>query len=241
MTAEADERRQSLTPQMARAVTRRMIQILAYATIWYAVLFFCAGTLAYRGGWVHLGLYFLTTGLAAFLTLRHNPEVAAARAKVHAGAKRYDKFLMLLYTALLFVLPVVAGLDAVRYHWSAMSPALLWPGVVLYLLGAVPVTWAIVVNPFLETLVRIQSERGHHVVAKGPYRAVRHPMYAGILITMLGIPLVLGSWWTYTVVAAVVIIFVCRTALEDRTLRDELPGYQDYTRQTRYRLLPGLW
>jgi protein-S-isoprenylcysteine O-methyltransferase Ste14 len=101
--------------------------------------------------------------------------------------------------------------------------------------------WAMAVNPFLSTIVRIQDDRGHFVVTSGPYRYVRHPMYAMILLMWPGIALELGSWWALIPAVVIAIVFVIRTTLEDRTLQAELPGYAAYGQQTRYRLLPGVW
>ncbi len=97
------------------------------------------------------------------------------------------------------------------------------------------------VNAFLVTTVRIQEERGHRVVTNGPYRFLRHPTYVGAILFTWGGPLLLGSWWALIPGTIAVIAFVVRTYLEDRTLQAELPGYQEYTQQVRYRLLPGVW
>jgi len=96
-------------------------------------------------------------------------------------------------------------------------------------------------NAFLSTVVRIQAERGHYVVTTGPYAYVRHPMYAGMVLTFWGVPLLLGSWWALLPGSLNALLFVIRTALEDRTLQAELPGYADYVRKVRRRLVPGVW
>ena len=101
--------------------------------------------------------------------------------------------------------------------------------------------WAMIVNPFFAATVRIQAERGHYPVAKGPYRVVRHPGYLAGIIYTLGVPLVLGSRWAFVVSVWTVVVFVIRTYMEDDTLQRELPGYTTYIRQVRYRLLPGIW
>jgi protein-S-isoprenylcysteine O-methyltransferase Ste14 len=155
--------------------------------------------------------------------------------------RRLLQIVVFLAVWMALLLAVVAGLDAVRFRWSAMPPAMLWPGLALYAAGAVPVVWAMAANPFLERMVRIQQDRDHRVVSSGPYRFVRHPMYVGILLQAAALPLMLGSWWTFAPAAATWVLFAVRTALEDRTLRNELDGYEDYTRQTRYRLVPGVW
>jgi protein-S-isoprenylcysteine O-methyltransferase Ste14 len=101
--------------------------------------------------------------------------------------------------------------------------------------------WAVSANRFFSAVVRIQRDRGHRVVDTGPYRLVRHPGYLGSMIHMPGAALALGSMWALPLVAAVAAVMVARTALEDRTLRAELGGYEEYSRRVRFRLMPGLW
>ncbi len=97
------------------------------------------------------------------------------------------------------------------------------------------------VNPFFEKTVRIQTERGHHVIDSGPYRYVRHPGYVGLFGWSLSAPLLLGSWWAFIPATLSVFALVIRTALEDQTLRDELAGYEEYVSRVHYRLIPGIW
>lgn len=241
MARETAAGMQAQTPGIARPILKRMIQMLGYTIVWAAVLFASAGRLDWGRGWTYLAVYLFCLTISAVLVLRTNPEVAAARAKLHADAKGFDKVFAKLYMLLLFVVPVVAGFDAVRFGWSSMAFQTVYPGVILNLLAAVPIAWAMTTNPFLETLVRIQVDRGHRAVTTGPYRWVRHPMYVGCIFENIATPLILGSWWTYAPVAAISVLFVWRTALEDRTLRQELPGYEEYAQRTRYRLLPGVW
>jgi protein-S-isoprenylcysteine O-methyltransferase Ste14 len=103
------------------------------------------------------------------------------------------------------------------------------------------VTWAMVTNRFFSSIVRIQRDRGHIVCDGGPYRWVRHPGYAGGALAALATPLALGSWWAFVPAVLTILLTAWRTALEDRTLQQELPGYAAYTQRTRYRLLPGVW
>lgn len=102
-------------------------------------------------------------------------------------------------------------------------------------------SWAPIENRFFSGTVRIQTERGHHVVSTGPYRFVRHPGYAGGLLGFLFIPLLLDSLWSFIPAVLLGIVMVVRTALEDKTLQEELPGYREYAQKTRYRLFPGVW
>ena len=101
--------------------------------------------------------------------------------------------------------------------------------------------WAMIVNAYFSTVVRIQRERGHTVCRTGPYRFVRHPGYVGFMLQSLGIPLLLGSWWALLPGFAAIAVMIIRTAFEDRMLQAELPGYQEYVRDVHYRLLPGIW
>ena len=103
-------------------------------------------------------------------------------------------------------------------------------------------TWAMATNRSFETTVRIQEDRGQRVIDSGPYQYVRHPGYTGVIIAFyFGIPMALGSLVAFLVGLLGLAVMVIRTALEDRTLQQELPGYREFTQRTRYRLLPGLW
>ncbi len=220
---------------------KRTIQVVGFTALWGAVLFLAAGTPDWLRAWLWLGASVTMFAINGVVLARVNPEVIAARSKIPKGTKGFDKVFAAAYTLLLFVLAVVAGLDAARHHWTGMGPWSAVVGVVLLLLADVPIAWSMAVNPFLETTVRIQAERGHRAVNVGPYRYVRHPMYVGCILQNLVLPLVLGSVWTFVPAGVIAILFVVRTALEDATLRRELPGYLEFARQTRYRLMPGLW
>ena len=111
----------------------------------------------------------------------------------------------------------------------------------MILLGYAFSSWALVENRFFSGTARIQSERGQHVVSAGPYRIVRHPGYAGALLAYPFIPFLFDSVWTFIPALLLVVVIVVRTALEDRMLQAELPGYREFAARTRYRLLPGVW
>ena len=167
----------------------------------------------------------LTFGVWA---MRKNPDVVNERGKVAANTKSWDKVLMTLYTIVLFGVFIVAGLDAGCFGWSVIPIALQVVGFVGLGSATALTYWAMATNTFLSTVVRIQDDRGHYVITTGPYRYVRHPMYSALLIMWPGIALALGSWWALIPAAVIDIIFVLRTALEDRTLQAELPGYAEY-------------
>jgi protein-S-isoprenylcysteine O-methyltransferase Ste14 len=140
-----------------------------------------------------------------------------------------------------FPLVIAAGLDH-RYGWSPAFP--LWLNIIGFILIAVGYAfgvWAFIENRFFSSVVRIQTERGHVVCDTGPYRIVRHPGYAGNILPLLGIVLALGSVWTVIPAVVALVIAIVRTALEDRTLQEELPGYREYAHRVRYRLFPGIY
>ena len=143
--------------------------------------------------------------------------------------------------SLSFPMVMVAGLDH-RYGWSSVFP--LWlsvAGFIIITLGYAFASWALAENRFFFSVVCIQVDRGHVVCDSGPYRIVRHPGYAGNIPPLLGIVLAFGSVWTLVPAAVALIITVIRTVLEDQTLQEELPGYREYARRVRYRLIPGIY
>jgi protein-S-isoprenylcysteine O-methyltransferase Ste14 len=216
-------------------------RFLLFLAVLAAVLFLAAGRLDWGRGWALVVLFVLMVAVNAPLVLHCNPELLRERFKRRTDTKRFDRVFGLVHTAAVLALLVVGGLDGGRYGWTGTSPALAWVGVGLFALGDGPLLWALCTNPYLEATVRIQRDRGQRVITTGPYRFVRHPMYVGGILLIASWPLVLGSLWAFVPVAVDVAALAVRTALEDRTLQRELPGYAEYARRTRFRLVPGLW
>lgn len=206
-----------------------------------AMLFAAAGRLDWTRGWAAAGVVLVVMTVQNVIVRRRNPALMAERMKKPVFAEGFDKIFYAVLMLSLLASFVIPGLDAVRFRWSNVPFCWTYVGIMIYVLGDIPVIAAMSVNPFLILTVRIQEERGHTVVTSGAYRYVRHPMYVGILIMSLGWPLMLGSLWTYAAVPVLILAFVIRTALEDRTLRRSLPGYEEYCAQTRYRLIPRIW
>ncbi len=215
---------------------------LAVATAAYgAVLFACAGTIAWPAAWLYLAV--MTAVFAGYMAvITRHADLIQERRKPPADAKRWDKPLVAVIGSVgPAALLLVCGFDR-RLGWShPMAPAWNAGGLLLVVLGGSLTNWAVASNRFFSAVVRIQRDRGHHVVDAGPYRLVRHPGYLGSLIYMPGVALALGSWWALAVVAAISAVLVLRAALEDRTLCAELEGYPEYAGRVRYRLLPGVW
>jgi protein-S-isoprenylcysteine O-methyltransferase Ste14 len=184
----------------------------------------------------------MSMNLCTRLVLRKAPEVALERAKPGHGAKGWDKALLAFGLLLNLVTLVVAGLDSGRFHWVPQL-ARGWSivGIVLTTVGTGIFLWAMKENRFFSAVVRIQTERGHSVCTTGPYAVVRHPGYAGMIIGTLGLPCLFTSAWSAIIASLSVVLLVVRTRLEDATLEQELAGYGDYQRATRFRLIPGVW
>lgn len=222
-------------------ILRRILQLVILVIIQAALLFLSAWSLAWFEGWLYVSLYFLCLVAASVIMLPGHAEVVAERSKGAVGGKTWDIWLTRLMVIPTFGLLVIAGLDQ-RFGWQPdfnFFSQLI--GVGLFLLGYVVVVWAMISNKFFSSVVRIQTERGHRAVTGGPYRFIRHPGYAGMLVSALGSVLLLRSTWALLPYALYLVTVIIRTALEDKTLRAELTGYDEYARQTRYRLLPGIW
>ena len=208
------------------------------------VLLVCGGDFGWWQAWVY-SLLIVAAGIGGRIWAeRRHPGLTAERQNIEKiqSAKAWDKVLApLMALSVSFPLVIVAGLDH-RHGWSPVFPPwLIVLGFILITLGYAFATWALIENRFFSGVVRIQADRGHVVCDSGPYRIVRHPGYAGNMLALPGMVLALSSTWTLIPAAVALIIAVIRTVLEDQTLKDELPGYRDYARRVRYRLIPGIY
>ncbi len=208
------------------------------------VLLVCGGDFGWWQAWGYSLLIVAAGPGGRIWAERRHPGLLAERQNMEKvqSAKVWDKVLApLMALSVSFPLVIVAGLDH-RFGWSPEFPLwLIVLGFLLISLGYAFATWALIENRFFSSVVRIQADRGHVVCDSGPYRIVRHPGYAGIMLALPGMVLALGSIWTLIPVVVALIIAAIRTVLEDQTLQDELPGYRDYARRVRYRLIPGIY
>ena len=222
----------------ARVILRAAIMLFLPAVI----LFAAAGRLDWGMGWAYVIVATALAILSRLIVFRINPDLIAERA--HAlekeDTKSWDKTLVPLAAVYgPMVMLLVAGLDE-RNSWSPeISPGIQAAALAVVTAGYLVSVWAMAVNRFYSATVRIQKDRGHTVVSSGPYRFVRHPSYAAGIVADFAIPVALGSLWALVVSAVIAVLLVVRTALEDRTLHEELAGYKDYAARVRYRLLPG--
>ena len=224
-----------------RALRKRIVGVLAVILIMDLLLFLPAGRLDWPAAWILSLLYgVLLLAYAVWGTLKA-PDLLEERSQVADNVKAWDKVIMAIYTVLLLATLVLAGLDVGRVRWSQMAVGWQVVGLVGVILSGGLVFWTILTNAYLGRMVRIQEDRGHHVVTGGPYHYVRHPMYVGIILLFPCMALFLGSWWALVPASLIGMLMVLRTALEDRTLQAELPGYAEYAQRVLYRLLPGVW
>jgi protein-S-isoprenylcysteine O-methyltransferase Ste14 len=218
-----------------------LIKQIFGAFIFFTIIFISAGRLIY---WQ--GLIYVIIGLIMFVlnytALRIGPELLLERSRPGEGTKKWDKIILGLSFLVTISMYITAGLDSGRYHWS---PDFHWSiclvGIILTIIGQLLFLIAQKQNRFFSSTVRIQTNRGHIVCDTGLYKFVRHPAYMGSIIQSLGFPLLFGSLWSIIPISLSVILLITRTYLEDRTLKNELNGYLEYSGKTKYKILPYVW
>lgn len=231
--------------EIIRAVGwKAWLRFAAFLLLLPMVLFIAAGRLNWVWGWVYVCIAISFTFISRIIVIRTNPDLIAERAQSldREDVKGWDR-LILFFLLLIgpLAMMIVAGLDE-RFGWSPQIPiALRLVALAIMVLGYIVSTWAMAVNRYYSAVVRIQKDRGQTVVTDGPYRFVRHPSYATGIVSYLMTPIMLGSLWALIPCSLVALVTIIRTALEDKTLLEELDGYKEYAAQVRYRLLPGIW
>ncbi len=224
-------------------IRRVVVQTTLTIVVMGAILFVAAGHWRWPQAWAWLAVLVLSSFAISFWLLVHDPKLLESRMSLpwHRDQMRWDRFFMLAVAVAFVGWLALMGLDGGRFGWSEVPLAAEVMGGVLTVLG-MAVTWQIFrFNSFAAPQVRVQVERAHRVVSEGPYRIVRHPMYAGAIFWLVGTPLLLGSWWGLAVVPLMIVGLAFRAVGEERMLRRELAGYDEYARRVRWRLVPGIW
>lgn len=231
------------TNQPARFIVWMQV-VFAVLILPGAALFLSGWSLDWPIAWLYLSCSLVFFAASRIAVACIHPDTLRERSKMlgHANTKSWDRVLSpLAALAIPLLILVVAGFDR-RLRWSPPLPLWVqWTGFGVYVACYGIGSWALAVNRFFSGVVRIQSDRGHTVVANGPYSVVRHPGYSSSAVGLLSLPLFLDAPWAFLPAVVAAALFVVRTALEDRTLRAELDGYDEYALRTRYRLLPGIW
>ncbi|MCG8571714.1 MAG: isoprenylcysteine carboxylmethyltransferase family protein [Spirochaetes bacterium] len=228
--------------QFSKKGLRGILRSLILFGFIFGVCLLIAGRLDYYHAWLMFGLYLSLQIMYVLVLLKTNPELINERGSfIQENTKKFDKIFYALWIPLRFVIFIVAALDAGRFSWSHMPVYIVAGGAIITILMSILGIWAMSVNRFFATTVKIQNDRGHEVCDFGPYRFVRHPGYVAMFFSAITLPVIMGSWWAMIPGGITGILVIIRTALEDQTLRRELKGYEEFTSKTRYRLIPLLW
>ena len=203
-------------------------------------VFLPAGTFDYWQGWVFSGVFTLCSLIVTAYLAITDPKLlerrldAGPRAEKEPTQKVIMAFAMICFAALV----IVSALDH-RFGWSDVPTSVVLAGNLLIVLSFAAVTRVMRENTFSASTIQIAED--HKVISTGPYAHVRHPMYSGALLMLIGFPLALGSWWGLLLLIPTIGGIVWRLLDEEQFLKKNLPGYTDYTQKVRYRLLPGIW
>ena len=216
------------------------LTVAAIVIVFAGVVFTNAVQLGWTLGWIYVGIVAATFAINLVCLRLWNPELIRRRMRVSKFSKTWDKVWAVMFGLAVIAIYVAAVMEARDRISSAPGTAWLL-GLAIFVPGWTLAIWSMVVNPFFEKTVRIQSDQGHRVIDTGPYAYIRHPGYVGFSGWMLSTPLLLASNWAFVPALITVVLLVIRTALEDRTLHEELPGYPAYASRVRFRLIPGIW
>ncbi len=235
---------------MGRVVTKRgpllarmVVQTLLSLMVMGAILFIAAGDWRWPQAWIFLVEIGVSSFAVSAWLLRHDPALLASRLgpPLQRDQKQWDRIFMVTLLVAFVAWMALIGLDARRFRWSTVPVWGQVAGAALVALCMILCWQVFRFNTFAAPQVKMQSERAQRVITEGPYRVVRHPMYAGGSMMFIGAPLLLGSWWGLLAASILIVIISARIVGEERMLRHELLGYDDYAKQVRYRLVPGLW
>lgn len=221
--------------------TNYLIKHVTGTLVFFSILFISAGRINYWQGLVYL-MIGLVMVVLNYTVLRIDAELLNERSKPGEGTKNWDKAILGLSFLMTISMYVTAGLDSGRYHWSPdFHWSLYLAGIILTSSGQLLFLVAQKQNKFFSSTVRIQMNREHVVCETGLYSIVRHPAYLGSVIQALGFPILFGSLWSIIPIGLLIILFITRTYLEDKTLKSELKGYTEYAAKTSYKLIPYIW
>lgn len=231
---------QLITPNTA--FIRMVVSVLAGTLLTAALILISAGQFDWPLAWLFVLAWSLFKLAFAILLRLRNPELIVEYATRHENTQPYDRWILPVYFVLAFGTIGIAGLDGGRFRWSGEIPTILVIiAYIIYLLGNFLAAWAVDANAFFSAESRLQTDRQQTVTRTGPYRFVRHPGYLAAIILWPFTGSMLGSWWAVLPGVLAALAMFIRTVYEDRMLQAELPGYQEYSQQVRYRLFPGIW
>jgi protein-S-isoprenylcysteine O-methyltransferase Ste14 len=221
-----------------RSIVREFVLII----IGILILFGSAGTLAWMRGWIYICLMLLYQIFYISILLIINPQLLNERGKFSwKETKRYDKYFGIFYSIFGFSMLIVAGLDVVRFQWSSIPFVTIYPSIIVFIVFSFIALWAYVSNAHFILTSRSDKLGNQLVCTIGPYRYIRHPGYLAAIICSLCYPFMLGSLFSFIPVFINIFLLIIRAYYEDRTLKIELNGYDEYSKVTKYRLFPYIW
>lgn len=223
-------------------IAKLLLQNSFFVVVLGAVLIASAGSPDWPAAWVFLVVSAILGPACGLWLAKTDPDLLAERMRptFQADQPAADKKFMLTFAVATLVWLIAIGLDR-RVQASDVPLALQAVGLAMYLLSTAFIMWVFRENSFAAPVVKVQTERHHHVVSSGPYAFVRHPMYSAVMLFFFGVPLLLGSWWGVAIAPIFAVLFAIRARIEERALIEGLPDYADYAARVRYRLVPGLW
>jgi protein-S-isoprenylcysteine O-methyltransferase Ste14 len=209
----------------------------------YALPIFLPGGLrAWPAGWIFLIIWFGFWLVELAWLLKHNPALFQERMRVSAAdQKGWDRIFPLLINLTLFAWLLYISFDVLRWHWSPVPVWLQIGGAIIMVCSFALFFLTFRENSFLSPVVRLQAERGQTVISTGPYQYVRHPMYAAMGLVVISAPQLLGAWYGTLMGFIFMLVLARRSVLEERSLRQELPGYTAYMERVKFRLVPYIW
>jgi len=228
-------------PRFSKTTRIYLVRAFISTSIGCLLFFLGAGRWDIMRAWIYFIISVMVVLISNIIVAINNPGLLDQRSKIRKGTKGWDK--LWLFSFMLFFLygmPFIAGYDIGRLG-NQITGISLYLGLISYLFSASLATWAMSVNKFFESSVRIQEDRGHYVITNGPYQFVRHPGYAAMIFWAIGFPLIVGSKLALFVGIGMLFALGLRTFFEDRTLLMELEGYVNYAKKVKYRLIPYIW
>ncbi|MDP2944139.1 MAG: isoprenylcysteine carboxylmethyltransferase family protein [bacterium] len=214
--------------------------LLRFLIVLAALLFFPAGTFHYWQAWIFLAVFSMSVLAITIYLMKTDLKLLERRINAGPGAeKEKSQKIIQSFASLAFIMVIVFSSIDHRLSWSALPPDVSVAGDILVALGLLIIFFVFRENTFTSAIIEVDA--GQKVISAGPYALIRHPMYTGALVMLLGIPLALGSWWGLFTIIPITLVIVWRLLDEEKFLANNLLGYSEYQKKVRYRLLPFIW